>query len=252
MEVRYLENSEKNRIRELYDKVFDDSPEFVDYYFDRIYENDVLVVMDDGNILSMLQLIKKRIVCNDEIVNVHYIYGVATDEEYRGKGYMALLMNRALEDLEKLNEPFVYLTPSNPDIYKKFGFETVYDKQIYEMKKIEQKDKIFAPGNTDIEIMKVMCDNILHKKYRMYSVHDEKYFTDIINQLNIDNGYIVYQKDKEEIIGYSVVGSNDLVWESVYDTKPVNLVHKKTVPWIMVKKFDENFDIRKVYINDET
>ena len=252
MEIRYLENNEKNRIRELYDKVFNDTQDFVDYYFGKINENDILVVEDEGNIISMLQLVKKRVMCNGEEVSVHYIYGVATDEKYRGKGHMGMLMERALKDLEKLNEPFVYLTPANASIYTKFGFETVYDKQIYEIRNIEEKNRIFKPGDIDIHIMKTICDNILPIKYKVYIVHDEDYLKEIINQLVIDGGYLTYHKDKEEIIGYSIVGNNGEVWESVFDTKPVNLVHKRTLPWIMIKKFDEDVALGKVFINDET
>lgn len=252
MEIRYLENNEKNKIRELYDKVFNDSCEFVDYYFEKINNNDILVVEDEGNILSMLQLVKKTVICNGEEKNVHYIYGVATDEKHRGKGYMRMLMERALQDLKKLDEPFVYLTPADSSVYIKFGFETVYDKQIYEIRNIEDKNKIYKPKEIDIQIMKVVCDNILPVKYKMYIKHDEAHLREIINQLIIDGGYLTYQKEKEEIIGYSIVGSNGEVWESVFDTKPVNLVHKKTLPWIMIKKFDETMEIGKVFINDET
>lgn len=252
MEVRYLENCEKNRIRELYEKVFEDSVEFTDYYFENICNNDILVLEENENILSMLQLVKKKVVYNNELVDVHYIYGVATDEAHRGRGYMDKLMIRALEDVKALGEPFVYLVPKNPNIYLKYGFETVYEKQIYEIRRINEDDKIYNPSEWDIKIMKNLADNILPMKYKLFVEHSEEYIRDVVAQLKIDKGYLVYQMENDEIIGYSIVGHDNFVWESVYDTKSANLYHIKTVPWIMIKKFDDDLDIRKVYINDET
>ena len=73
--IRYLENEEKINIRPLYEKTFDDSKEFVDYYFDGpVYDNDVLVLENEGEILSMLQLVPKRMVYQGDICLVHYIY----------------------------------------------------------------------------------------------------------------------------------------------------------------------------------
>ena len=252
MEIRYLENCEKNRIRELYDKIFNDPEPFTDYYFSNICKNDVLVLEEYGNILSMLQLVSKQVVLNGELTKVHYIYAVATDERYRFRGYMDKLINKAMADLEKSGEPFVYLTPVEPNLYKKYGFEIVYDKHIYGVKNIKEEDKIFEPTQLDMRIMKILCDNILTKKYKLYINHDEAYIKDIINQMMLNGGYLTYQKENDEIVGYSIVGSNGEVWESIFDIKPINLVYKRTMPWIMVKKFDENIDITKVYINDET
>ncbi len=252
MDIRYLENCEKNRIRELYDKIFNDSYEFTEYYFKNIWKNDVLVLEEEGNILSMLQLVKKRVVYDGEVMDVHYIYAVATDEKYRGKGYMDKLMNKALEDVKKKGEPFVYLTPTNSEVYLKYGFEVVYDKQIYEVRRIEEEDKIYNPSEWDFKIMKTLADNILPIKYKLYLEHSDEYIRDVVTQMRLDNGYLIYQMENDEIVGYSIVGNDNIVWESIYDTKPINLIHKDTKPWIMIKKFDENLDIRKVYINDET
>lgn len=54
MEIRYLENNEKNRIRALYESVFEDKKEYVDFLFStQINKHKVLVMLEGDKIVSM-------------------------------------------------------------------------------------------------------------------------------------------------------------------------------------------------------
>ena len=57
-EIRYLEENEKNKSRELWEEAFpEDSREFDDYYFsEKTRDNKILVKAEDGKILSMVHL----------------------------------------------------------------------------------------------------------------------------------------------------------------------------------------------------
>lgn len=253
MEIRYLINQEKLKIRPLYERIFDDSEEFVNYYFSGpIYDNDVLVLEIDGEIASMLQLVKKKIMYNERMHFVHYIYAVATDEKYRNKGYMGMLLRRAIEDLRQKGDLFTYLIPVDEKIYERYGFKTVYSKQKYKTIKLLEEEKIYNPGKLEIEIMKKLSSNILPAKYDTYIVHDDEYFERIIKEMQIENGYLVFHMQGEEIVGYSITGADNEIVETVFDIKPMKIALKRTVPWVMIKELTSDCNVRRLYINDET
>lgn len=253
MKIRYLPNEEKLKIRYLYEKIFDDSEVFVDYFFSGpVYSHDVLVLEVDDEIVSMLQLVPKDVVYRGERCIVHYIYAVATDDNYRKCGYMERLLEKTFEDLKQKGEPFTYLVPVNPDVYKKFGFRMSYLKPKYGLNLEPGQIKVYHPNRMDSAIAAKLCSQILPAKYDTYLVHNEAYFDKIFKELEIEKGYLVYHTEGERLKGYSLVASDDTVIESVFSVQPKELSLKGYTPWVMVKALSEDCRIGRLYINDET
>ena len=63
--------------------------------------------------------------------NSKYIVGVSTDITMRNKDYMSKLLVSMLENSKKKSMPFVFLTPINPKIYRKFSFEYFSNIEYY-------------------------------------------------------------------------------------------------------------------------
>ena len=253
MEIRYLENNEKNRIRAWYESVFEDKKEYVDFLFStQINKHKVLVMLEGDKIVSMLQLVPKKVCYRRELLNVHYIFAVATAREYRKKGYMNELLQKALRDLKAGGERFTYLIPTNPAFYEGLGFVYKYKRTIYDLEPVEEKNIVYSPGEMDIKVMMALCDKYLANKYNTFLVHDEEYFDRILKELSIENGYLVYHRDGEEIVAYSLVDSSHNVIESVFKNIPSGLKIKDKKPYVMVKVLDDKTDVGKFFVNDET
>lgn len=253
MNIQYLHGNEKNRIRHLYEKVFQDSKAFTDYYFAKeVPKNKVLAAVEDNAVVSMLQLAKKQVMIHNVEKTVHYVYGVATDVEYRHKGLMAALMKQAILDLEKKGEPFLYLVPVQPEVYRKFGFHTVYEKKCYRIPREEEIEKITAPGEKDMVVLRSICDRILPAKYDTYLVHDRAYFLRALFQIKLDGGYVVYHRKGNSFQGYSLVDGKNQVMETVCEGIPDVLEYTGSRPWIMVRELSEKCSLGNVCINDET
>ena len=92
----------------------------------------------------------------------------------------------------------------------------------------------------------------LANKYNTFLVHDEEYFDRILKELSIENGYLVYHRDGEEIVAYSLVDSSHNVIESVFKNIPSGLKIKDKKPYVMVKVLDDKTDVGKFFVNDET
>lgn len=125
MEIRKLESAEHGKTRFLWEKIFrEDSQAFVDYYyFIRTRENTIYVVEEDGAIRAMLQKNPYRMKLEDSVFDSEYIVGVATEKEYRSRGYMRQLLIAALEEENKKKHPLLFLCRQQ----KRFTARMIFD-----------------------------------------------------------------------------------------------------------------------------
>lgn len=119
MEIRKLETEEKQNTKKLYEEVFsEDSKSFVDYYYEeKLKDNQIYAVEEDGEIQAMLHLNPYELAVNGSKKDVNYIVAVATRESYRKRGYMAGLLKQALNDMYADGETFTFLMPASESIY---------------------------------------------------------------------------------------------------------------------------------------
>ena len=201
MEIRYLKQEEKEASRELYEKCFpEDSEAFTDYYYQyKCQDNHILVMEDREQICSMIHLNPFRMNLYGNICGVHYIVAVATLEEYRRRGYMLELMNRAFHDMYERGEPFTFLIPANPDYYYSCGFE-YWDSQI-ELK--QDQDNIWkgqqistAKESECLELAR-FSNRVLGQKFDMFIEKDEAYYRRLIKEQSSENGQIVVLREQD-------------------------------------------------------
>ena len=114
MKIRKLDQSEHGKTRSLWEQVFsEDSQEFVDYYYYiKTKDNTIYVIEEDDEIRAMLQLNPYQVKLQESVVPSDYIVGVATQAEYRGRGYMRNLLIHALQDQYSQKMPFTFLMPA--------------------------------------------------------------------------------------------------------------------------------------------
>lgn len=128
--IRVLKCGERTIIREFYQRIFDDSEEFVEYYFKTYVKQFTRCYIDEeqGNPVSMASVHEKKWNMRDGgQENVWYIYAVATLPEYRGQGRMTRILDAVVQRAALEHVRYLYLIPVNPDIYKPFGFVEVTD-----------------------------------------------------------------------------------------------------------------------------
>ena len=121
---RYLKPEERGLTRKLYHAVFaEDTERFIDYYYQyKIRDNEILVLEEEGKIISMLHLNPYTMIVNGYEFPCNYIVAVATDPDYRHQGCMRALLERALNDMADRKMPFTFLMPASESIYAPFDF----------------------------------------------------------------------------------------------------------------------------------
>lgn len=182
--IRYVFGQEKNKTRPLYEACFsEDSQEFVDYYYKiKTRDNKILVLEKDGEIRSMLQL---NPYCLNDGRLYSYIVAVATNSHCRRLGYMARLLQCALEDACEQQQAFLYLMPADEAIYTPFGFRFIYEKENH----ILNKDLINLDKMLDCE-----KSDVIRPLKSMLTSHD----MDIRQQLSVYSFSVLREADASD------------------------------------------------------
>ena len=207
MKVRYAKKSEKEIAIKFWKDSFKDSEEQIKFYFDNIYnEKNYLVLEDNSKIVSSLHENDYTFNFNNESIKSKYIVGVSSDITMRNKGYMSKLLISMLENSKKKSMPFVFLTPINPKIYRKFGFEYFSNIEYYNFLVEELANFKFPKDNYSyIEINEKNKNLYLDDLIKIYNFNmkdnfcylerDNFYFNKILKEANSDEmkTFILYK-----------------------------------------------------------
>ena len=207
MKVRYAKKTEKEIAIKFWKDSFKDSEEQIKFYFDNVYNvKNYLVLEDNSKIVSSLHENDYIFNFNNKSINSKYIVGVSTDITMRNKDYMSKLLVSMLENSKKKGMPFVFLTPINPKIYRKFSFEYFSNIEYYNFSikelvnfKLPKEDYSYIEIN---EENKNLYLNDLIKIYNFnmkdnfcYLERDNFYFDKILKEANSDEmkTFILYK-----------------------------------------------------------
>ena len=228
MKIRYAKKSEKEIAIKFWKDSFKDSEEQIKFYFDNIYnEKNYLVLEDNSKIVSSLHENDYIFNFNNESVKSKYIVGVSSDIAKRNKGYMSKLLISMLENSKKKSMPFVFLTPINPKIYRKFGFEYFSNIEYYNFSIEELVD--FKLPNDDYSYIEINEENkklYLKDLIKVYNSNMEDKFC----YLERDNFYF----DK-------------ILKEAISDEMKIFILYKNKVAsaYIIFGLYEENIEIRE-------
>ncbi|PGH22191.1 GNAT family N-acetyltransferase [Fusobacterium polymorphum] len=228
MKVRYAKKSEKEIAIKFWKDSFKDSEEQIKFYFDNIYnEKNYLVLEDNSKIVSSLHENDYIFNFNNESIKSRYIVGVSSDITMRNKRYMSKLLIAMLENSKKKDMPFVFLTPINPKIYRKFGFEYFSNIEYYNFS-VEELANFKLPNN----------------EYSYIEINEKNknlYLNDLIK---------IYNSNMKD--NFSYLDRNDFYFdkvlkETISDEMKTFILYKNKIAsaYIIFGLYEENIEIRE-------
>lgn len=228
MKIRYAKKSEKEIAIKFWKDSFKDSEEQIKFYFDNIYnEKNYLVLEDNSKIVSSLHENDYIFNFNNESIKSKYIVGVSSDITMRNKGYMSKLLISMLENSKKKSMPFIFLTPINPKIYRKFGFEYFSNIEYYNFS-IEELANFKLPDN-DYSYIEINEEN---KKL---------YLKDLIKiyNSNMEDKFCYLERDDFYF--------DKILKEAISDEMKIFILYKNKVAsaYIIFGLYEENIEIRE-------
>lgn len=219
MMLRRLKTEEHPVTRKLWEEVFpEDTKEFLDYYyFIKARTNEIYVIEEDGDIRSMLQLNPYTMQVNDQKFPSNYIIAVATQKEYRGRGYMGSLLKKSMEDMYARKIPFTFLMPAAEAIYTPYDFRYIYRQKTGILSGCDDAEKkMFNSGVEssdagiwDAEALSDFFAQNFAGKWQVYAVRDEEYYRTMILEQQSERGGVRLLKDEGRIVGMFAYASED-------------------------------------------
>lgn len=141
METREYKLRDLKEIKSLWLRCFNDTEEFVDGFFERLHDMGSCVVGEEGGrIVAMASVL-----CGQELQfggslrtpECGYIYALAVDEHYRGKGLGESIAKAAYDLALKREAAIVCTLPADEKLYsfyeKTLGFKPVLFRERYEI-----------------------------------------------------------------------------------------------------------------------
>ena len=201
--------NEKIQVKNLWKYCFEDTDEYMDYYFNKRYEYENNYIIKDGDhVISSLMTNKYRLKINDEIKNVSYIVGVSSSPVHRGGGYASILINRTLYDLYEKGEDVTMLMPIDSYIYTRYGFANIYN-----MLELEISIDRIKFNKTNLKAVYYEDDKMSHlieiynrciSNISSFFVRDASYFQNMIDEVKLEGGNIIICYEDNKPISYMI------------------------------------------------
>ena len=233
--IRLAREEDTPQIRDLWSYCFDDTPDFIDFFFNSCYlPNNTLVSEEEGRIQSCLQLLPYRMKLRGGEVTVPYIVGVGTWPEYRGQGLVKKLLQYADDVMKEREYDISILLPFQYDFYRKYGWEVCYDLLIYREVELTPTSAISKQQKRTAKVgsfRKVVMDEDLKtlsdcyfkymKGYNGYIIRSQNEWSKIIKDIELDHGFAYiyeYNNEAQGYILYTIENKTLTIQELVHNT----------------------------------
>lgn len=201
LEMKELDGEACLQLRPLWEEVFwEDSEAFTSYYFqEKAGNNYGLALVNHEGPVSMLYLspysLKLRTGDLFQAEVMDYIVGVATRKEYRKRGYMNVLLRKALYKMHEKKRPFAFLMPADPAIYRPYQFAYIYDKVKYCLEDIAVGE---PAGEQEEAQLADFAMELLEARYDVFFERDAAYYHQMAKELAVQNGGIRIFRERKE------------------------------------------------------
>lgn len=186
----------KTGIKRIWQERFNDSGQWMDMVFSRIYRpDDAFALESDGETVSSLLLRPLDYIHFSHPLQCSYIYGAATLKRRQGQGHMTRLLDLTLRAAMERGDAVMFLRPSRKwlyGFYARFGFTPVVlaDRQRF----TSAHRFISRPDNYSVETTVYDIDRLADDYTRLSAcrqstlIHSAADFKTILIDNSIDNG----------------------------------------------------------------
>lgn len=128
--IRFAKTEDIPALKSLWQSAFGDTPEGTLFYFARRHKNQNMLVYEmEGRPVAMLSMLPVTLNIAGQQLPGRYVFGVATDEKWRGKGISSQLLDRAHHHMRDMGAKAALLAPAEQSLfafYEKRGYQTLF------------------------------------------------------------------------------------------------------------------------------
>ncbi len=194
-------NQLKNGCRALWEQVFNDSPAFVDLYFERRFsEERTFYAERGGRVVCAMQSLPYTFNYLGKTLPVGYVSGLATLPAFRRQGLASYVLRQSHDSLRREGAAFSFLIPSDKDaaqFYTAHGYRFCFRKPMF----------THLPDGEDIDtltpdVVRFIQNQMRHRKN--YIGHSADDIRDIFDTVSIEGGGIRIQREQGCILSATV------------------------------------------------
>lgn len=177
----------------------------LNYFFSRIYERGKTVVIEqDGRIISTLHAQPHVLAMKKKRLRINYLSGMVTIPDYRMRGHMGELMDSVLDESSH-QYLFTVIQAFHPQLYEKFGFETVCWHKQYRIPAkalLNIGSEGVSRSFTSQELLRLYEQFTRH--FDGYMIRDSTYYENLTQRaMGGDCRICVYRNEQDELTGYA-------------------------------------------------
>lgn len=147
------------QLKALWIEVFGDPTEFIDKFFEELYNPDrCLVYETDNRLVATLYLLDASIVVESRHHKIYYLYSVATHPAYSGKGIMSKMLDAAYAKTEADGRTALIAIPQDAYAYSFYKKRHFLDCSFYHQYRMNRSD---LPSGDTIALKRLLTPEIL-------------------------------------------------------------------------------------------
>ena len=195
----------------------------INYFFNEQYSAEDFYLIKDAKedlIVAGLLRDQKKLYLNGHLFAVSILDNLFTLYKYRNQGIMNSLLKSVIKELE-YSELFTLIKTSKAKDFTQLGFETIYYKKRYFIKREDLFNVDGYSISKDFRIKElVLVYKDFTSRFNGYLIRDEESFANYISMLKASGKEVFVTRNKnKEIFGYMVynyVASELVVLELIY------------------------------------
>ncbi len=187
-------------VKKIWRECFNDTPQWIDMYFSRVYnDDDAFVLTKDDKVVSSLLLLRYKMNFHGELIPVSYVSGAATRPHYRGNGNMTSLMTDAIRSAYDRGDVLMTLIPAQRRLYfyyDKFNFSTVFyiDEERYTPLHSFDSDGAYSVCDIhDADVYETFSNLLMARNCSI--AHSGADFDNILEDNRLDGGKAIALRD---------------------------------------------------------
>ncbi len=215
MEFRLAQHYETSPIRRLWEQSFDDTPEYIDYFFTTFYQpqNTVVASNEQGKIVFAAHLTQHQLLVQNQSLPISYIVGVVTAPEERGKGIMRQAMAYIFNNIAARQQVFSMMMAIDSRLYDRYGYRFISDMSFYEidtqlLKRPPNLLRMRPASLSDCQALSNLYHET-HQNQHMVIERHPAHFQRLLQEYKTDHATMfVVENANAQLSGYLVYSSN--------------------------------------------
>lgn len=210
--IHRAEGHRRDDVRRLWELSFHEGgPRYVDWFFDDVYTPDnTLCLTQDGELLSVLQMIPYPVSLRGRTVTMDTLTGVATAPEHKLRGHARRLMAESLQDMARRGQGFTFLYPFDHVFYTRLGWVTVSEQLDY-LRPLAELPEALPTGyeavfsaEPDIQILSALYDGFMAGR-NLHVLREERHWRKRLGELRSLNGQCVLLYHNGQPCAYGLI-----------------------------------------------